>query len=78
MYAGVRLFEESPGYPDKNSNNEKIESATGTMGREKFSLSPSHRAPRAFLLSFSFSPASLRLKKEVSAEEGGMEGVALT
>ena len=48
------------------------------MGRGKFSLSPSHRAPWAFLLSFSFSPASLRLKKEVSAEEGEMEGVALT
>ena len=39
------------------------------MGRGKFSFSPSHRAPRAFLLSFSFSPASLRLKEEVSAEE---------
>ena len=39
-------------HPNKNSNNQKIESARGTMGRGKrrellFSFSPSHRAPRA-------------------------------
>ena len=39
-------------HPNKNSNNQKIESARGTMGRGKrrellFSFSPSNRAQRA-------------------------------
>ena len=54
-------------YPNKNSNNQKIESARGTMGGGKnlaSSLSPSHCPPRAF---FFLSPASLRYK-EASAE----------
>ena len=50
---------------NKNSNNGKIESARGTMGRGNrveplFSLSSSHRAPRAFF----FSPASLRHREQ--------------
>lgn len=45
------------GYPNKNSNNKKIESARGTMGRGK--------GLRAF---FFFLPASLR-HKQASAEE---------
>ena len=59
--------EAPPGYPYKNNNNRKIDSARGKMGRGKslFSLSPSHRAQR-FL--FSLSPASLH-HKEASAEE---------
>ena len=48
------------GYANKNSNNEKIESARGTREEGKggkrplFSLSPSHRALRAF---FFFLPS---------------------
>ena len=62
------------GYPDKNSNNRKIESAQGTMGRGK-------SGSEAFLLSFPFpsSPArflflSLQSSlqyQEASAEERG-------
>ena len=59
------------GYPN-NCNNGKTESPRGTMGRGKrqeplFSLSPFHRAPRAF---YFFLPASLR-HKEASAQKRG-------
>ena len=43
------------GYPNTNSNNRKIESARGTMGRGKnlaCSLSPSHCPPCAFFFPF--------------------------
>ena len=53
--------EEAPaGYPNKNSNNKKIESARGTMGRGK--------GLRAF---FFFLPASLRYKQEERGGGGG-------
>ena len=51
------------GYPNKNSNNRKIESARGTMGRGKnlaSSLSPSHCSPRAFFFLFSSLPTIQR------------------
>ena len=48
------------GYPNKNSNNKKIESARGTMGRGK--------GLRAF---FFFLPASLRYKQEERGGGGG-------
>ena len=45
--------EAPPGYPYKNNNNRKIDSARGKMGRGKslFSLSPSHRAQRFLFFS---------------------------
>ena len=51
------------GYPNKNSNFRKVESARGTVGRGKTSLLlfPLPIVPRA--LSFSLSPASLRYKE---------------
>ena len=51
------------GYPNKNSNNQKIESARGTMGGGKnlaSSLSPSHCPPRAFFFPFSSLPTIQR------------------
>ena len=51
------------GYPNKNSNNQKIESARGTMGGGKnlaSSLSPSHCPPRAFFFLFSSLPTLQR------------------
>ena len=58
--ASLSSAEASAGYPYKNSNNRKIESARGTMARGKRReglssfLSPSHRAPCAF---FFFLPS---------------------
>ena len=52
------------GYPNKHSNNEKIESARGTREERKggkrplFSLSPSHRAPRAFFFFLPILPTT--------------------
>ena len=63
----------SAGYPNKNSNNEKIESPRGTMGRGKMrkrglsSLFPLPIVPRAHSVSLSLQ-SSLRYK-EASAEE---------
>ena len=60
------------GYPNKNSNNEKIESARGTREEGKggktpvFSLSPSHRAPRAF---FFFLPSLPTTQKGLCGRE---------
>ena len=50
-------------YPNKNSNNRKIESARGTMGRGKnlaSAPSPSHCPPRAFFFPFSSLPTIQR------------------
>ena len=61
------------GYPNKNSNNEKIESAQGTREEGKggkrrlYSLSPSHRAPRAF---FFFLPSLPTTQKGLCGGEG--------
>ena len=52
-FAAVSSAESPAGYPHENSNNRKIERAQMTMGKGKrplFSLSPSHRAPRAFFI----------------------------
>ena len=51
------------GYPNKNSNNRKIESARGTMGRGKnlsSSLFPSHCPPRVFFFPFYSLPTIQR------------------
>ena len=66
------------GYPNKNSNNEKIESARGTREEGKGGKTPVFSLPLPIVppaLSFSFSPASLRHKK-ASAEErvGSLRG----
>ena len=61
------------GYPNKNSNNEKIESAQGAREEGKggkrplFSLYPFHRAPRAF---FFFLPSLPTTQKGLCGREG--------
>ena len=54
--------EAPPGYPYKNNNNRKIDSARGKMGRGKslFSLSPSHRAQRFLFFSLPSLPTPQR------------------
>ena len=73
------------GYPPKNSNNERIESARGMREEGKgakrplFSLSPPHGAPRAF---FFFLPSLPTRQKGLYAGEsrelkGGLQLNAL-